>query len=244
MEESPEGLTDEQNTEDDHRRKRRRMRAEGETSNSNGTSRQFSNGSGSFSLHKNTLSNSANGTRRSSAAMNGSSNTNGHSVSGSKPRSGYYGHDREEVTRILIQALTDLGYHDAASSLSRESGYDLESAAVAAFRSAVLQGEWTEAEELLFGRSTEEGGVSINGNGLVLQEGVDENFMRFWLRQQKFLELLEQRDTGTALMVLRLELTPLYQDTTKLHFLSRYAIRPITFTYAVIQMTEHHIDFP
>lgn len=154
--------------------------------------------------------------------MNGSSNTNGHSALGTKPRTGYYGHDREEVTRILIQALTDLGYNGAASSLSQESGYNLESPSVAAFRNAVLQGAWNEAEELLFGGSTEEGGVSISGNGLVLQEGVDKNVMRFWLRQQKFLELLEQRDTGTALMVLRLELTPLYQDTIKLHFLSRY----------------------
>jgi hypothetical protein len=152
--------------------------------------------------------------------MNGSSTTNGHSNGKSRPP--YFGHDREEVTRILIQALTDLGYNGAAANLSHESGYDLESPTVAAFRNAVLQGDWAEAEELLFGGSTEEGGVSISGTGLVLLEGVDKNVMRFWLRQQKFMELLEQRDTGRALMVLRLELTPLYQDTGKLHFLSRY----------------------
>lgn len=206
--------------ENEHRRKRRRegssMRLDGESGTSNGTSKPFSNGSAS-PLHKTALSNSTNGTRRSSAAMNGSSNTNGHS----KPKPTYFGHDREEVTRILIQSLTDLGYNGAAASLSQESGYDLESPAVAAFRNAVLHGEWAEAEELLFAGSTEEGGVSINGNGLVLQDGVDKNVMRFWLRQQKFLELLEQRDTGRALMVLRAELTPLYQDTSKLHFLSR-----------------------
>lgn len=95
---------------------------------------------------------------------------------------------------------------------------------MAAFRTAVLEGEWGSAEELLFGGSTDEtqeGGVSMHG-GLTLQDGVDKNIMRFWLRQQKFLELLEQRDTGRALMVLRLELTPLYQDIGKLHFLSRY----------------------
>lgn len=197
------------------------MRLEGESSNSNGTARPFSNGSGVSPLHKAALSNSANGTRRSSVAMNGSSTTNGHSHAGGKQRMSYFGHDREEVTRILIQALTDLGYNGAAGTLSQESGYDLESPTVAAFRNAVLHGEWTEAEELLFGGSTEEGGVSINGPGLVLQPGVDKNVMRFWLRQQKFLELLEQRDTGRALMVLRSELTPLDQDTGKLHFLSR-----------------------
>jgi len=194
------------------------MRLEGDTNSSNGTSRPFSNGSGPSALHKAALSNSANGTRRSSVAMNGS-NTNGHSSGKQRPT--YFGHDREEVTRILIQSLTDLGYDSAASSLSQESGFNLESPTVAKFRNAVLEGEWSQAESLLFGGSLEEGGVSIDGDGLVLQDGVDRNVMRFWLRQQKFLELLEQRDTGRALMVLRLELTPLYQDTAKLHFLSR-----------------------
>ncbi|TAQ86763.1 hypothetical protein B7494_g4927 [Chlorociboria aeruginascens] len=217
----PEGL---QQAGTQHRRKRRRldprMRYEGETASSNGTSRPFSNGSGPSPLHKVAISNSTNGTRRSSVAMNGSSTTNGHSNLGSKPRTSYFGHDREEVTRILIQAVADLGYHTAAANLAEESGYDLESSLVTAFRNAVLKGEWNEAENLLFGEPTEEGGVSINSSGLTLREGIDMNIVRFWLRQQKFLELLELRDTGRALAVLRLELTPLYQDTGKLHFLS------------------------
>ena len=191
------------------------MRLDGETNTSNGTSRPFSNGTVS-PPRKTTPSYTSNGARKS-PALNGTSSTNGHA----KPRPTYFGHDREEVTRILIQSLTDLGYNGAAASLSNESGYDLESPSVAAFRNAILQGEWTEAEELLFGGSTEEGGVSINGNGLALQDGVDKNVMRFWIRQQKFLELLEKQDTGRALMVIRSELTPLYQDTNKLHFLSR-----------------------
>ena len=163
------------------------------------------------------MSNSTNGTRTSPVSTNGTSN---HPYLASKARPTYFGHDREEVTRILIQSLTDLGYNGAAAALSQESGYELESPAVAAFRHAVLQGEWAEAEELLYDGSTEGGGVSIHGGGLVLQEGADKNLMRFWLRRQKFLELLEQMDTGRALMVLRTELTPIYQVTDKLHFLS------------------------
>ena len=124
------------------------------------------------------------------------------------------------MTRILIQSLADLGYNSAASALSQESGYELESPAVAAFRHAVLQGEWAEAEVLLYDGSTDCEGVSIHGGGLVLQDSADKNLMRFWLRRQKFLELLEQKDTGRALMVLRTELTPIYQVTDKLHFLS------------------------
>ncbi|CAG8960081.1 hypothetical protein HYFRA_00010559 [Hymenoscyphus fraxineus] len=195
------------------------MRADGETSSSNGTSRPFPNGSGASPLHKAAISNSANGMRKSPIATNGSSSTNGHGGANTKPRLPYFGHDREEVTRIMIQALTDLGYNDAATTLSQESGFVLESEMVANFRNAVLQGLWDTAEKLLF-QGTIEGGVSISGNGLVLQEGVDKNVMRFWLRQQKFLELLEKRKTGEALLVLRQELTPLYQDTAKLHFLS------------------------
>ncbi|KAF7882664.1 uncharacterized protein EAF02_006027 [Botrytis sinoallii] len=205
----------------EHRNKRRRqsasMRSEVEDSTTNGSSKPFSNGSETSRLHKAALSNSANGAHSSSVAMNGSS-TNGHSDAGVKTTSSYFGHNREEVTRILVQALTDLGYNGAAARLSQESGYDLESPIVAAFRNAVLQGEWTEAEELLFGGSTEGGGVNIHGNGLVLRDGVDKNIMRFWMRQQKFLELLERKDMGRAINVLRSELTPLYQDTAKLHF--------------------------
>ncbi|KAI9758446.1 MAG: low affinity potassium transporter [Chaenotheca gracillima] len=158
------------------------------------------------------------------------SHTNGTSTSKSQPvLPDFFGHDREEVIRILIQSLGDLGYDNAAMALGRESGYDLESPAVAAFRNSVLHGEWAEAESLLFGHDpsagggaalTIENGFDTYGDGLVLAEGADRKEMLFWMRQQKFLELLEDRDLGSALMVLRQELTPLNQDIGKLHALS------------------------
>ena len=133
------------------------------------------------------------------------------------------------MTRLLIQGLGDLGYHSAADSLSRESGYEVETPSVAAFRYAVLRGEWAEAEALLFGSNMAEdgGGVSIsNGDshhheGLRFAENADKNELKFRMREQKYLELLEERDLGRALMVLRQELKPLNQDTSKLHELSR-----------------------
>ncbi|KAL6700045.1 WD40 repeat-like protein [Trichoderma pleuroticola] len=157
-----------------------------------------------------------NGSRKSGVVTNGSSN--GERRSSSQPTT-YFGHNREEVTRILIQALTDMGYQAAAGNISQQSGYSLESPTVAAFRSAVLAGSWAEAEELLRGATVADE-TSQGGNGLVLTSGSDKDVMRFWLRQQKFLELLEQKDTTRALTTLRGELTPLYHDTTKLHFLS------------------------
>lgn len=112
----------------------------------------------------------------------------------------------------MIQALSEMGYQSAAENLSRESGYELESPTVAAFRASVLSGKWTEAEQLLFGATTAGDGASRAGNGLVLAEGVDCDDMRFRIRQQKFLELLEQGDYRPALTVLRNELTPLNRN--------------------------------
>lgn len=133
----------------------------------------------------------------------------------------YFGHDREEVTRILIQSLYDLGYGGAADSLSKESGYQLETEGVAVFRQAVLGGRWSEAEYILL-QSFYPGPGKNPKEKLVLAENANKNEMLFYLRQQKFLELLEARDLGAALLVLRTELTPLNYDMSRLHALSRY----------------------
>lgn len=154
----------------------------------------------------------ANGTHKPSSSTNGTA----------KPRGSekYLGHDREEVTRLLIQALSDMGYHTAAENVSQESGYELENATVASFRTAILEGNWAEAEELL-GASVSSGEAgNQNGYGMVLASGADQTVMKFWIRQQKYLELLEQKEHSQALTVLRTELTSLYQHTQKLHFLS------------------------
>lgn len=124
----------------------------------------------------------------------------------------FHGHNRQEVTRILIQSLSDLGYHSTAQQLSRESGYELEVPSVAAFRTAIQDGDWAEAETLLLGKAGSE--------GLPLCEGATQDDMLFLMRQQKYLELLELRHLSKALMVLRQELTPLHQDTARLHALS------------------------
>ena len=198
----------------------------------------------------NGLAKAANGVSFVDGRVNGSHSphANGDATVGlRKNRSTWFGHDREEVTRILIQALGDLGYDAAAGMLGTESGCELEGPAVAAFRSAVLQGDWVKAEILLFGSESFDGqaGVAENGvqyesktqkrlskrssmNGtescrrLALAEGANKNEMLFRVRQQKYLELLEIRDLAGALMVLRQELTPLNQDTHRLHVLSRY----------------------
>lgn len=221
----PEGATSSpaaHNPADSRRSKRRRtdsMSADGDgEASSNGISRGIT--TEPRTSHRSFPVASTNGTHKASASSaNGSSMLNGKGTARDPPPS-YFGHDREEVTRILIQTLSDMGYQSAAETVSRDSGYELESHTVAAFRSAVINGRWDEAERLLFGASTAGEGPNRSGNGLVLSEEADRDGMRFCIRQQKFLELLEQRDYRQALNVLRTELTPLDQDSQKLHFLS------------------------
>lgn len=203
------------------------MRLDPDSTSSNGP-QHHANGS-SPTTQKNGISTSTNG---HSSPTNGhsSQHQNGFSTSIARSKSSsFYGHDREEVTRLLIQGLGDLGYHSSANRLSQESGYEVESPAVAAFRNAILQGQWPEADSLLFGEDSEAdgGGVSIsNGHshhfgGLKLAVDADPDSMKFSIREQKYLELLEKMETTTAIMVLRHELQPLRQDVGRLDHLSR-----------------------
>lgn len=196
------------------------MSSDGDAETSpNGTSRVVSNGSHGQPPGSSAAS-TTNGTLKA-ASSNGTSRRNGKEVAKETP-SDYHGHDREEVTRILIQALADMGHRSAAESVSQDSGFELESPTVAAFRASVLGGQWDEAEKLLFGdaAATSSDPSSQTGSGLPLAQGADRNLMRFWLRQQKFLEFKEQGDSLHALRVLRTELTTLNQDPQKIQFLS------------------------
>ncbi|KAI0525339.1 WD40-repeat-containing domain protein [Xylaria bambusicola] len=180
-----------------------------------GKSRSYTNGKPS---QRPPAAGTTNGTHKLSSSKNGTSKL--------RNAEKYFNHDREEVTRILIQALSDMGYHSAAQNVSESSGYELENPTVASFRTAILEGDWVEAEELLDVTAPSGEPGSSNNSGLVLAAGADRNVMRFWIRQQKYLELLERKEHDKALMVLRRELTSLYQDTRKLHFLSALLMCP------------------
>jgi hypothetical protein len=202
-------------------------------------SQTYTNGSSRSSGLRSPRAKAANGDGHARRESNGSYTNGGPVANGNTVSTTFYGHDREEVTRILIQSLTDLGYHGAAGALCKESGFQLEGPTVASFRSSVMNGDWAEAEELLFGTNTYDGGVGLDASygkswnkstsrpnsqhsgGLTLAEGANREEMLFWMKQQKYLELLEQRELGKALIVLRQELTPLHQDVGRLHALSR-----------------------
>ncbi|KAF3479462.1 WD domain-containing protein [Arthroderma uncinatum] len=135
-------------------------------SNSNGVA-PVSNGA-SNSLQKSSFSNS----KQSQAGYQDSPIANGSSALSPT----YLGHSREEVTRILIQSLYELGYHQAASTLTSESRYELESPGVAAFRAAILDGNWNEAERILLSSFCPDGDAGemdgVNGKQLSKRDGL------------------------------------------------------------------------
>jgi hypothetical protein len=111
-----------------------------------------------------------------------------------------------------------MGYKDAAESVGRDSGIDLENPTVASFKNAVLEGAWRRAEELVneaTSADTEEDQESSYANGLVLASSASKDEMRLHIRRQKYLELIQLRRQGDlerALGVLQTELVPLLRD--------------------------------
>jgi hypothetical protein len=174
-----------------------------------------------------TSANVKNGTIKETT--NGVSSTfagNGAVRNGSGFNDEFFGHSREEVTRLIIQVLSDLGYRyllplflllslvymlirnsRASRTLSDESGFNTESNDVSEFRKAVLAGAWGKAESHL-------SNIPLHENGS-LGEAL------FLIREQKFLESLEDKDFTSALSILRTELSPLNINTEKVHNLSR-----------------------
>ncbi|TPX33339.1 hypothetical protein SmJEL517_g03751 [Synchytrium microbalum] len=145
----------------------------------------------------------ANGTHSSDAH----SHANGHSTTTPNGASKQRPPRDEEVVRIIIQALQDMGYKSSADLLQKESGFVLESSSVSQFRSGVLAGQWQQVEDLL--------------PSLVTDSNAQQNVL-FLLRRQKYLESLEKRDMKKALIVLRNELTPLTATAPRLHLLTSF----------------------
>ncbi|KAG9303962.1 hypothetical protein G9A89_005872 [Geosiphon pyriformis] len=117
---------------------------------------------------------------------------------------------KQELVRLMVQALQNMGYSQSAALLESESGFPLESQAVAQFREGVLKGDWDLIESLL--------------PTLELDHTKDTVVVKFLIRQQKYLELLEAEHKMKALIVLQRELTPLNYNLERLHALPSFAM--------------------
>ncbi|EPQ30427.1 uncharacterized protein PFL1_01953 [Pseudozyma flocculosa PF-1] len=226
------------------------MHDDNDTGNASGSSPLYANGSSSTNGHLAERGESSSAARATELASNGTGNGVKSSLSDSDdddlgrqeaafvplwPGSAI---DKRELVRLTLQSLRDLGFESSAKALEAESGLTLEHPSITAFRGAVLSGDWRNAERLLIdglnyaARKASRGHVRIASNGggepstlpldSVLRRpdvtGLDS--IRFMIQRQRYLELLEARQTKKALSVLRDRLTPINQDTEQLHLLS------------------------
>ncbi|KIY43516.1 WD40 repeat-like protein [Fistulina hepatica ATCC 64428] len=185
-----------------------------------GTSAGTSSGISANGAHTNGVAStvSTNGTFANGAVTNGTSTStsNGIGKAAPPPRTVldptatlYDDSDisRVEFVRLVLQTLRDLGYSSSADTLEAESGYELESPDASNFRKYILEASWDAAEHAL------------------THLGVDHDALwqsKLLIRQQKYLELLEDNDSAAALKVLRNELAPLNVEPNRLHLLSSY----------------------
>jgi len=116
---------------------------------------------------------------------------------------------REAYTRIILQALNELGYRRSAMELEAEAGVHVHSREVQQLETAVMQGEWGVAEGLLEALGLEEAKVGK---------------CRFMLRRHKYLEMLESDDLPGAMLCLQTDITPLGYDPATVHALAALVV--------------------
>ncbi|KAI3653397.1 hypothetical protein MP228_001344 [Amoeboaphelidium protococcarum] len=101
---------------------------------------------------------------------------------------------REQVVRLALQCLNDLGYQQSVKILEKESGYKSETDVIGKFRLAILNGDWLQANDLM--------------KELKMDPANVDQF-KFLMYKQHFLELLEERNLKDALGVLRNDIATL-----------------------------------
>lgn len=133
---------------------------------------------------------------------------NGADPAMASPNTTALGFNRVELARLMIQSLKALGYKHSAQTLAAEAGCELESQAVTQFRECVLSGAWDTVEQL--------------SEHLDIDPVNCLPTVKFLIREQKFLELLESGHIKSALVVLRSELTPLNKNMERVHTLTSF----------------------
>jgi len=96
---------------------------------------------------------------------------------------------REEVLRLILQSLHEMGLSDSAAALEKESGVVLQDPSVVRLCEGIMSGEWTQVQSLLNEVSFSSRNNKIKAERLV--------------HVQIYLEHLESKRTIEALTVLR-----------------------------------------
>lgn len=120
-----------------------------------------------------------------------------------------------DVVRLIGQHLISLGLKQTVDLLLQESGLKaLDHPVASRFQQYVLDGEWDKAHLM-----TEELAQFSEGD-----KKVNIREMKLLLSEQKFLEAIEDNQLVKALKCLRLEITPMTEDTKRIQNLARLLI--------------------
>jgi len=87
--------------------------------------------------------------------------------------------DNNELVRLIMQSLWELGYSKSCEVLQEEAGVLLQSPAISNFQKGVLQWNWALVETTI-------ADLELNPQSSLLET-------KFLIYEQKFLELLEQK---------------------------------------------------
>ena len=116
---------------------------------------------------------------------------------------------KEELIRLSIEMLKDLGLPHSARSVQEESKIKPPCELSKIFSKSIMDANWEFAEK------------TIN------QFGIDSCLLQkiiFLIKKQKFLETLAKQNTLTAVQILRNEITPLKYDQDELHKLASFIL--------------------
>ncbi|CAM9020003.1 unnamed protein product [Wickerhamomyces anomalus] len=103
--------------------------------------------------------------------------------------------DKNELTRLIIQSLSDLGFEKSSQTLKAESGLELDSPIINNFIAYIKDGDFQQAEEI------------IDDLNLVDDSPGVKKKIKFLIKREKFLECLYSETSGhIALKILRNEI--------------------------------------
>jgi len=118
---------------------------------------------------------------------------------------------QEELVRLMLQTLQDFGYSKAVQTLESESGIAFQNKSAMELCESIINGKWDKLDKTI--------------SSLHLEKQTEKK-TRFLVFQQKFLELLESKQTKLALECLRNEISPLGHDIKEVHKLSSLMLCP------------------
>lgn len=124
----------------------------------------------------------------------------------------------EEIIRLIIQFLKFVGLEQSADMLMKESGYHDDHPAATMLKKHIMQGHWLKADSNL--NEIVKVQKELVGCDSTFQSNLNE--VKFMLREQRYLELLEDERILDALHILQNELTPIQRDSDRVHKLASH----------------------